>query len=233
MSQLIDLVNKRFGRWLVLERAANKGKQSAWLCRCDCGKIAEVHGCSLKAVATKSCGCLRVDVHTKHGEAKDGMKTPEYGTWAHMINRCHNQNDSNYFKYGNRGIFVCDEWKNSFLAFLRDMGRRPSKDMTIERVDNNAGYYKENCLWGNKTEQQLNQRIRSSNTTGVVGVSHIPNSYGQKKWCATLWVGGIVKLHKKFLTKEEAIAARLEAEEKYHKPLRLNVLERLAEKNGS
>lgn len=86
-----------------------------------------------------------------------------------MIQRCHNPNQPHYERYGGRGIFVCDEWRESFEAFYRDMGDRPTgptgKPYTIERKDNDGPYAPWNCEWIPHTRQQLNKRPRRKRTS--------------------------------------------------------------------
>ncbi len=82
--------------------------------------------------------------------------TSEYRIWGLMISRCHRETDSSYKNYGGRGITVCDAWRESFLAFYRDMGPRPSKSHSIDRKDNSLGYCPENCHWATRVEQQRN-----------------------------------------------------------------------------
>lgn len=84
---------------------------------------------------------------------------PAYQVWNQMKFRCLNPNATGYKNYGGRGIAVCAEWRASFDVFLRDMGPRPSKQHTLDRVDVNKGYEPGNCRWATQKIQCRNTRV--------------------------------------------------------------------------
>lgn len=92
----------------------------------------------------------------RHGE--NSINSPEYRCWSSIKTRCNNKRYFQYHFYGGRGITICDEWKNNFLQFLKDMGRRPGNNYSIDRINNNKGYSKENCRWTTISEQNRNKR---------------------------------------------------------------------------
>lgn len=196
-----------FGR---LEFICLDGKKC--LCRCFCGSIKTVRRDHLLKGSTKSCGCLNSEL-TKERNTKHGMRNSvEYSVWCSMNQRCYDKGHVSYSDYGGRGILVCDEWKTDFACFYKDVGRRPTKDHSIERVDNEKIYSKENCKWATKTEQSRNKRIYKNSKTGVKGV-HFEKTLN--KYRVTIGVNGEQLRLGSFLNIEDAIDCRKQAELKY------------------
>lgn len=156
----LNLVGRQFGRLTVLSFDGHDGEgRAAWLCMCSCSRDIRVAGAHLQSKHTKSCGCLRVTTgqqRATHGEAS--KPTPEYRTWLGLKNRCNNTRSKDWVDYGGRGIIVCRKWRDSYPAFLADMGRRPSDTHSIDRVDNDKGYTPRNCRWATPKEQANNKR---------------------------------------------------------------------------
>lgn len=152
---LINHTGAIFGRLKVLRRAANnQWNQPCWVCQCMCGNQVTVTGCSLNL--RTSCGCAKI----KHGHASRRGKSVEYMCFKNMHSRCKNTNNPEFVRYGARGIKICRRWsgENGFVNFLADMGKRPSKNLSIERRENSKGYTPDNCYWGTTREQGRNKR---------------------------------------------------------------------------
>lgn len=103
----------------------------------------------------------------KHGHGRSGKQTPEYNTWRHMKARCYNPKDPRYLNYGAKGVVVCEGWCNSYEAFLADMGRRPSPQHTLERINVYGNYEPGNCVWLVAELQARNQRQTKLTVEGV------------------------------------------------------------------
>ena len=134
--------------------------------------------------------CITMTTHGRY-------KTPEYYCWQGMKNRCLNSNHKQWEYYGGRGITMCDEWVSSFPQFLSDMGERPTPNHSLDRVDNDKGYCKENCQWRTKKEQ-MNNRRKYKNARRVIinereySLRELSEEYGVKyKRLCLRWERGI------------------------------------------
>lgn len=184
-----NLEGKVFGKLLVQNLGNSLNGLTTWNCICDCGTKCIVRANNLKTGTTNSCGCLQKETIIKNQTTHNLSKTPEYKTWCGMKQRCLNLNNPSYYLYGSKGIKVCDRWANSFENFIEDMGDKPTATSTIERLDSNKDYCKENCIWlegilqaRNTSRCVLNldlaKRIRLLNSDGISGaeITRILNS---------------------------------------------------------
>lgn len=136
----------------------NRFNQKLWFCRCDCGIPTLPLASHVKTGRTKSCGCLqRKGNRLTHGHR--GGRSRAYSSWSNMKSRCDNTNIPQYADYGGRGITYDPRWA-TFEKFLADMGE-PPEGLSIDRIDNEKGYSKENCRWTDKSTQRRNKRPES------------------------------------------------------------------------
>ena len=158
MPKKIDLTGQRFGRLVVIRECGRKNGNVAWLCKCDCGNELVVSGDSLRGGRSQSCGCTRVVASKKHGCARK----PWYKVYYSMMERCgHWECSSEHHRrnYRNRGITVCELWRNSPRAFgdwLLSHGWRSG--LQIDRIDNDKGYSPDNCRVVTPKENANNRR---------------------------------------------------------------------------
>lgn len=162
MPPALELKDRRFNRWVVINKSDRRDKSGRiyWNCICDCGNNREVIGNLLITDHSKSCGCYQSDLMrlmlTTHGMSNS--KNPLYEIWRGIKGRCYNKNNNAYKDYGGRKITMCDEWKNDFQKFYEDMKEGYQEGLTIEREKVNGNYEKSNCCWKTKTEQTKNKR---------------------------------------------------------------------------
>lgn len=172
----LGIAGQRFGHFIAIKEAGrNKWGAIMWLFRCDCGVEKIIDAARVAKGLVSHCTCLTTKgTHNK-------SKTKEYNSWCSIIARCENPNSQEFHRYGGRGIKICDSWRLSFETFLSDMGNAPSPRHSIDRINNNLGYFKENCRWATMKEQCRNRR-----TNNIIDIN------GEKKclleWCESFGI---------------------------------------------
>ena len=166
MKKEIEYTGQKFGRLTAIKFShRNKKSKSYWLFKCDCGKEKAIRTDGVISGIVKSCGCLSRELTSKrffkHGMIEDRF----YKIWKGIKGRCLNKNNSSYKNYGDRGITICSEWIE-FKNFYRDMNNSyknhvkkfGEKNTSIDRENNEKGYYRKNCHFATIKEQNLNTR---------------------------------------------------------------------------
>jgi hypothetical protein len=190
LRDITPLINKKFGRYTILAKGQdgyfNRKRKDGTivkvafhkvLCKCECGELRSVKLNYLISGRTKSCGCLIREFHKKprtHGMAGRRNMAGEYKIWASMIQRCTNKNERCYKYYGGRGIWVCERWK-TFINFYKDMGRRPSLEYSLDRIDVNGNYEPKNCRW-------TTIKVQSNNRTNKRLLRHNGMELNVEQW---------------------------------------------------
>lgn len=207
-----DFINKKFGMLTIIDfyhKKSDRQNYARCLCKCDCGNIKEVRYNDLKRAKFPSCGCNTSKLASKRMSTHLKSNDIIYRTWTNMKCRCFNVNDIGYKNYGGRGITICDDWMK-FENFYKDMGD-PEPGYTLDRIDNNKNYCKENCKWSNKTEQANN---RSSNR--IIKYKGFEKTLSE--WCRELGLNNAAtkyRLDRSNWTIEEAFELPKYCKEKY------------------
>lgn len=158
-------IGKKYNKLTVKEFHSIKNERLMFKFKCDCGNEKVSSLSEVKNGSIKSCGCM---YKTQEGlSSKDGEHRKLYTIYRNMISRCYNENDMYYSNYGGRGITVCDNWKENYINFYKDITNNlglPREKDTIDRIDNDKGYYLENIKWSTMTEQNYNRRSKFHDT---------------------------------------------------------------------
>lgn len=237
--KLEDHIGKQYNRITITGEAPRTKKEKEWSYICTCGKMGSARPGHLINGNVKSCGCYKIEVNKENlkkallsenigKSCTHGMYgTRPYRIWTGMKTRCNNERVQEYPDYGGRGITYCDKWE-TFQGFWDDMEDGYSDTLTIDRVDTNGNYCKENCKWDTMKNQSHNRRkMKSALSSTYIGVS--------RRATGGNWRAGIVNPEGIKLTKEFKIEidAALwydnKAEEFYGR--RPNKTERLYDRN--
>lgn len=175
--KLVNLVGKKYGRLLVIEKTTPLNGHTRWLCKCDCGNECIVHGISLKTGNTISCGCYKEENAKRLYSTVRQNDKHLYAVWNGIKQRCRNKNNKAYHNYGGRGIDIADEWADNYETFYKwAIKNGYKKGLEIDRIDNNGNYCEENCRFTTKTIQANNKR-----NVKLYTISGVTKSLPQ--WC--------------------------------------------------
>ena len=192
-----------FGEYTVQRKStASTKKHSKYECLCSCGKEKTVFGFCLTDGSSWHCGCKASEIRKQIWDRKSEdekmrwlaacnnnkhmlHKSKAYAAWSSMKQRCTNPKSNWYPSYGGRGITVCDSWLKSFEAFLADMGEPPHKTRQLGRIDNDLGYFKENCRWETPSENQRNKSNAAfvDSPVGRIHLKEAVKQYGLSDGC--------------------------------------------------
>lgn len=173
MPRPLDMTGRKFGKWTVISLDPNKPANS--ICQCECGviqsrKSAQIRWAENKGIVQSCQSCAAIRGGTTHGQSK----TPEHIVWVAMLDRCNRETHPFFHRYGGRGISVCERW-HDYANFISDVGIRPSKKHSLDRINNDGNYEPSNCRWAT-------QKVQLRNTS----VNRIIEFNGQSK-CLVEW----------------------------------------------
>lgn len=163
MPKAIDITGQRVGRLVAIQPTRKRAHGKVlWLCLCECGKRTLVPAGAFRRGRIHACKHHKSGTNNpnyRHGfaDSKNQKAHPLYEAWCQMHQRCRNPSHPRFKDYGGRGINVYKRW-NNFAAYLAYVGERPHPSLSLDRIDNNKGYFPGNVRWATSKEQRANSR---------------------------------------------------------------------------
>jgi len=153
-----DLIGKKFGKLTVIKEGENKGKNTTWICKCDCGEEKTILAYNLTSGKSKSCGCVRGEKLGNLVRTHGFSNTRLYHIYKGIKQRCHNENNPAYMYYGGKGVSICNEWNCDYLKFKEwSLNNNYDEFVSIDRINPDGNYCPENCRWVSMQKQQNNK----------------------------------------------------------------------------
>lgn len=211
MPKRLDISGEKYGKLTVVSYShQNEHGKSVWTCKCECGNESKVVGSGLKSGHTTSCGCNKSLGMTEYNTTHGMKGTRTYNVWNNMKARCNDTTRWDAEYYSLKGITYDPDWEK-FEPFYRDMGETPD-GLTLDRIDPNGNYTKENCRWATHSLQGYNQVLSKINKSGKTGVYF---SDQINRWIAEIGFENKKIRVGTFKEFKDAVVAREEAELKY------------------
>lgn len=177
MPAPLDLTGHVYGKLTVIQEVFPRLPTRKWECLCSCGNTVSVIVASLRRGNTRSCGCAVKEANTRHGDCVNKTTTRLFRAYSSMLARCNNTTHKNYHNYGGKGVSVCPEWLNNYIAFKKwALNNGYRSDLSLDRIKCAKVYSPATCRWADSTTQSRNRDKGITNTSGFIGVVRKPKT---------------------------------------------------------